>query len=89
MFLVVIIVSISSLFLLTLERNALEALKYYEYSPLNESRFTLTANTDIFSLFSHDSVGIESSVYEQLENDSEIESISRYTLVEIPVLAKF
>lgn len=55
MFFVVIVISLSSFFLLTAERNILRALEYYEYSPLDERRFTMSADTDIFSLFSRDS----------------------------------
>ncbi|GAB0174968.1 MAG: hypothetical protein HHAS10_08470 [Candidatus Altimarinota bacterium] len=89
MFLVVIIISLSGLLLLTGEKNILRALEYYQYSPLDERRFTLSIDTDIFSLFSRDSKGIDPIVSKNLENDSEIESITRFTLVEIPVLAKF
>lgn len=87
--LVVLIITLSSSFLLTIEKNALRALSYYEYSPLDDRRFTLTQDTDLFSLFSRDSSGIEPSIIENLQKDNKIDSISYYTLVEIPVLAKF
>ena len=88
-FLAVFIIAISSLFLLSIEKNALRALKYYEYSPLDERRFTLNVDADLFFLFSHDSSGIDERTIESLRNNAYIESTSTFTLVEIPVVAKF
>jgi hypothetical protein len=77
------------LFLLTIEKNTLRALEYYEYSPLDERRFILSENVDLFSLFSRESSGIDARTLNSLKNDANIESTTAFTLVEIPVLAKF
>jgi hypothetical protein len=88
-FMTIFVIFLTILTLLFLEKNISSALRYYEYSPLDEKRFTLMAKSDIFSLFSRGASGINRETIEALHSDPSIERISTYTLVEIPVLVRF
>jgi cell division protein FtsX len=51
LFLTVVVMIFTVFLFLFIERNARSAVTYYEYSPLDERRFTLSQDVDIFSLF--------------------------------------
>ena len=88
-------VGIASLFvivgsvLLFLYQNSSKALLYYNYNIIDERRFTLSMDTSYFDIFSRESVGLPSTLANELEGDTNVTRVQSFSLVELPVLAEF
>ncbi len=88
-------VGIASLFvivgsiLLFLYQNSSKALLYYNYNIIDEKRFTISNDVSYFDMFSRNSNWLPSSLARELEQDRELSHVQSFSLVEIPVLARF
>lgn len=77
------------LILLFLYQNIASALAYYSYGIVDEHRFTLRSDTNILTLFSKNKPGLPPTLLDSLRADKHVENVQAFTLVELPVLAKF
>lgn len=77
------------LILIFLYQNIVSALGYYSYDIVDEHRFTLRSDTNILTIFSKDTPGLPPILLDILHSDNRVENIQAFTLVELPVLAKF
>ena len=89
MFFIACICIVSLSILLFFYQNIVGALTYYNYSTVDERRFTLRSDTNFFTLFSRNSVGLPSGIVDELQSSSRFDRIQSFSLVELPVLAKF
>jgi len=89
MFLIAAISVFVMIVLLFLYQNSSRALSYYNYSIVDERRFVLQSNTSYFDMFSNQSAGLPTTLARELEQDTRLYNIQSYSLVELPVLAKF
>jgi hypothetical protein len=70
-------------------QNIVGALSHYSYNIVDERRFTLRSDTNFFTLFSRNSAWLPSTLAPELEASSRFEKVQSFSLVELPVLAKF
>ncbi len=77
------------LILIFFYQNIASALAYYSYGIVDEQRFTLRSDTNILTLFSKNKPGLPPTLLDTLHADNRVENIQAFTLVELPVLAKF
>ena len=77
------------LVLLFFYQNIAGALLHFNYNIVNEHRFTLRGDTNFFTLFSKNSAWLPRSIVPELEALGRFEKIQSFSLVELPVLAKF
>lgn len=89
MFFVSCICVISLTVLFFFYQNIVGALSHYSYNTVDERRFTLRSDTNFFTLFSRNASGLPSTLVSELESSSWFDRIQSFSLVEIPVLAKF
>lgn len=89
MFFIACICIVSLSILLFFYQNIVGALTHYNYSTVDERRFTLRSDTNFFTLFSRNSVGLPSGIVDELQSSSRFDRIQSFSLVELPVLAKF
>lgn len=75
--------------LIFLYQNIASALAYYSYGIVDEHRFTLRSDTNILTLFSKNKPGLPPTLLDTLHADNRVEDIQAFTLVELPVIAKF
>ncbi len=70
-------------------QNIAGALSHYSYGTVDEHRFTLRSDSNFFSLFSKNSHGLPATLASELESSSQFERVQSFSLVELPVVAKF
>ena len=75
--------------LLFLFQNTSKALTHYNYNAINDQRFTLSNDTNYFDMFSRKWVWLPFSLVEELQEDTQLSHVQSFSLVELPVLAKF
>lgn len=61
----------------------------YSYGTVDEHRFTLQSDSNFFSLFSKSSHGLPATLTSELESSNQFARIQSFSLVELPVVAKF
>jgi hypothetical protein len=64
-------------------------LTRYSYGSVDEKRFTLNSDTNLFSLFAKNTQRLPTTLATELETSGQFEKIQSFSLVEIPVVAKF
>ena len=69
--------------------NVVWVISYYNHSIVNEKRFTISGDSNLFTIFSKNSPGLPKSLVIDLETSHKIEKVQSFSLVELPVLAKF
>ncbi|MBX9809131.1 hypothetical protein K2X92_01950 [Candidatus Gracilibacteria bacterium] len=69
--------------------NVVGVITYYNHSIVNEKRFTISGDSNFFTIFSKNSPGLPKSLVTDLENSAMVEKVQSFSLVELPVLAKF
>jgi hypothetical protein len=87
-----IVTGLSSLIIILLVflyRNASDAVREYSYNAIDELRFTLQNETNYFDLFSHQVSGLPRELQAQMEADPRIDRVAAFSLVHLPVLARF
>ncbi len=89
MFLISSISIIVIIVLLFCYQNIAGALSHYSYDTVDEQRFTLRSDSNFFSLFSKNSHGLPSTLTSELESSNQFERVQSFSLVELPVVAKF
>ncbi len=89
MFLISSISVVVTIILLFCYQNIAGALAYYSYDTVNEHRFTLRSDSNFFSLFSKNSHGLPLKLASELESSNQFERVQSFSLVELPVVAKF
>ena len=75
--------------LLFFYQNIVWALSHYDYNIVDEHRFTLRSDTNFFTLFSKNATGLPTTLVPELDSSHRFDRIQSFSLVEIPVLAKF
>lgn len=88
----VLISSISMIVMIVLlfcYQNISWALMRYSYGTVDEHRFTLQSDSNFFSLFSKSSHGLPATLTSELESSNQFARIQSFSLVELPVVAKF
>lgn len=89
MFLVSGICVIALTMFLFFYQNIAGALLHFNYNIVDEHRFTLRSDTNFFTLFSKNSSWLPSTLVSELIDSNRFEKIQSFSLVELPVLAKF
>ena len=89
MFLISSISIIVIVILLFCYQNIAWALSHYSYDIVDEHRFTLRSDSNLFSLFAKSTQGLPASLVNELELSSRFEKVQSFSLVELPVVAKF
>lgn len=70
-------------------QNIVGALSHYSYNIVNEHRFTLRSDTNLFSLFAKSTQWLPATLSSELESSNQFERVQSFSLVELPVVAKF
>jgi hypothetical protein len=89
MLVVTLLSSLIIILLVFLYRNASDAIRQYSYSAIDELRFTLKNETNYFDLFSRQVSGLPTGLQAQMEADLSIDRVAAFSLVHLPVLARF
>ncbi|MBP9812110.1 hypothetical protein KBC86_01900 [Candidatus Gracilibacteria bacterium] len=72
-----------------LYQNSSRALTYYNYNIIDDRRFSLSNDTSYFDMFSKISTKLPMTLANELEGDEDLTHVQAFSLVELPVLAKF
>jgi hypothetical protein len=65
-------------------------VRYYSSSSIvDTNRVEITADSNLFTLFSRDSAGIQADALTSIQREDGLKDIEVFTLIEYPVLAKF
>jgi hypothetical protein len=88
-FVVTLLSSLIIILLVFLYRNTSDAIRQYSYNAIDARRFTLQNETNYFDLFSHQVSGLPTGLQAQMEADPSIDRVAAYSLVHLPVLARF
>lgn len=89
MFLISSISIIVIVILLFCYQNIAWALSHYSYDIVDEHRFTLRSDSNLFSLFAKSTQGLPSTLVSEIESSNRFEKVQSFSLVELPVVAKF
>jgi hypothetical protein len=89
MFLVAAISMLVMLVLLFSYQNIVGAIARYSYDTVDEHRFTLRSDSNLFSLFAKNNTWLPATLAWELASTNRFEKIQSFSLVEIPVVAKF
>ncbi len=89
MFLISSISMIVLIVLLFCYQNIVGALSHYSYDIVDEHRFTLRGDTNLFSLFAKNATWLPNTIVPELESSGKFDRVQSFSLVELPVVAKF
>lgn len=75
--------------LLFLYQNSSKALTYYNYNIIDDRRFVISSDSNYFDMFSRNAKWLPKELSKEMESDPKLNKVQAYSLVELPVLAKF